>query len=248
MVSLPKSRDICLIAHPQHVDTCDTSTTCAAELPGICNVNLVSDTMGDGISPSAWSRGVSKPEKPTQGAPARAECPVPAAKSAPSGVHSAQNAQVSQWRTRPIGWPSRRRNRLLCICTLHIHIAPISTRPPPAGTRARARRRQGGFPPRDPDAPPHAGRHGHMRAGARLRGRPGAPGAAPGAAPGTRSAAGNSQEFGLASSHFPNWDLAISGFWVGVDKRPTPASRNSVGFQDFKTGFWAKADGLIGGE
>ena len=42
--------------------------TCAAELPGICNVNLVSDTMDDGIQPSAWSRGVSKPEKPTQGA------------------------------------------------------------------------------------------------------------------------------------------------------------------------------------
>ena len=45
--------------------------TCAAELPGICNVNLVSDTMDDGIPPSAWSRGVSKPEKPTQDAPAR---------------------------------------------------------------------------------------------------------------------------------------------------------------------------------
>ena len=81
----------------------DAHGTPAAELPGICNVNLVSDTMGDGISPSAWSRCVSKPEKPTQGAPARAECPVPAAKSAPSGVHSAQNAQVTQWRTRPIG-------------------------------------------------------------------------------------------------------------------------------------------------
>ena len=69
--------------------------TCAAELPGICNVNLVSDTMDDGIPPSAWSRGVSKPEKPTQDAPASAECPVPAAESAPSGVHSAQNAQAS---------------------------------------------------------------------------------------------------------------------------------------------------------
>ena len=69
--------------------------TCAAGLPGICNVNLVSDTMDDGIQPSAWSHGVSKPEKPTQGAPARAECPVPAAESAPSGVHSAQIAQVS---------------------------------------------------------------------------------------------------------------------------------------------------------
>ena len=72
----------------------DAHGTCAAELPGICNVNLVSDTMDDGIPPSAWSRGVSKPEKPTQDAPASAECPVPAAESAPSGVHSAQNAQV----------------------------------------------------------------------------------------------------------------------------------------------------------
>ena len=40
-------------------------------------MNLVSHTMGDGISSVAWSRGVSKPEKPTQGAPARAECPAP---------------------------------------------------------------------------------------------------------------------------------------------------------------------------
>ena len=103
----------------------DAHGTRAAELPGICNVNLVSDTMGDGISPSAWSRGVSKPEKPTQGAPARAECPVPAAKSAPSGVHSAQNAQVSQWRTRPIGWPSRRRNQLLCSCLRLPTPAPV---------------------------------------------------------------------------------------------------------------------------
>ena len=73
----------------------DGHGTRAAELPGICNVNLVSDSVGDGIPPSARSRGLSKPEKPTQGAPARADCPVPAAKSAPSGVHSAQNAQVS---------------------------------------------------------------------------------------------------------------------------------------------------------
>ena len=34
-------------------------------------VNPVSHTMGVGITPSAWSRGISKPEKPTQGAPAR---------------------------------------------------------------------------------------------------------------------------------------------------------------------------------
>ena len=48
-----------------------------SELPGIYDVNLVSHTMGDGISSVASSRGVSKPEKPTQGAPARAECPAP---------------------------------------------------------------------------------------------------------------------------------------------------------------------------
>ena len=57
---------------------------CAAELPGICDVNLVSHTMSDGISQSAWSRGICKRENPTQGAPARAQCPTPAAKSAPS--------------------------------------------------------------------------------------------------------------------------------------------------------------------
>ena len=58
-------------------------------------MNLVSDTMGDDISPSARSRFLSKPEKPTQDTPVRAECPVPAAESASSGVHSAQIAQVS---------------------------------------------------------------------------------------------------------------------------------------------------------
>ena len=58
--------------------------TYAAGLPGICNVNLVSHTMGDGILSVAWSRGVSKPEKPTQGAPARAECPVPARNPLPA--------------------------------------------------------------------------------------------------------------------------------------------------------------------
>ena len=64
----------------------DAHGTCAAELPGICDVNLVSHTMGDGISPSAWSRGICKRENPTQGAPARAQCPTPAAKSAPSAA------------------------------------------------------------------------------------------------------------------------------------------------------------------
>ena len=73
----------------------DAHGTCAAKLPGICDVNLVSHTMGDGISPSAWSRGICKRENPTQGAPARAQCPTPAAKSDTSGAHSEQNAQVS---------------------------------------------------------------------------------------------------------------------------------------------------------
>ena len=69
--------------------------TSAAGLPGICDVNLVSHTMDDDISPSARSRGICKPEKQTQGAPARAECPTPAEKIAHSGAHSGQNAQVS---------------------------------------------------------------------------------------------------------------------------------------------------------
>ena len=87
--------------------------TCAAGLPGICDVNLVCHSLSQGISPSARSRGISKPEKPAQGAPARAGCPTPAAKSAPSGAHSGQNAQVSQWQTRPIALPIRRCDRLL---------------------------------------------------------------------------------------------------------------------------------------
>ena len=106
--------------------------TCAAGLPGICDVNLVSDTMGNGISSSAWSRGTSKPQKPTQGAPARAGCPTPAAKSAPSGAHSGQNAQVSQWQTRPIALPIRRCDRLLN-CGLRF-VTP-SLFPPHARTR-----------------------------------------------------------------------------------------------------------------
>ena len=73
----------------------DAHAACAAELPGICDMNLVSHTMGDGTSSSAWSRGICKRENPTQGAPARAQCPTPAAKSDTSGAHSEQNAQVS---------------------------------------------------------------------------------------------------------------------------------------------------------
>ena len=46
----------------------DAHGACAAGLPGICNVNLVSDTMGDDTLPSARSRFLSKPEKPTQDA------------------------------------------------------------------------------------------------------------------------------------------------------------------------------------
>ena len=82
--------------------------TFAAGLPGIHDVNLVIHPMGKGSSPRRWSRGPCKAEKPTQRAPARAQNPAPAAKMAPSGAHSAKNAQVSSWRTRPITWPSRR--------------------------------------------------------------------------------------------------------------------------------------------
>ena len=49
----------------------------------------------NGISPSVWSRSICKRKNPTQGAAARAECPVSATKSASSDAHSAQNAQVS---------------------------------------------------------------------------------------------------------------------------------------------------------
>ena len=76
-------------------------------------MNLVFHSLSHSISASARSRCISMPEKPTQGAPARAECPTPAAKSAPSSAHSGQNAQGSQWRTRPIALTSQRRHRLL---------------------------------------------------------------------------------------------------------------------------------------
>ena len=68
--------------------------TYAAGLPGIGDVNLVSHTMGDDISPSARSRGICKPEKPTQGAPASAECPTPAEKSAHSDAHSTSESAL----------------------------------------------------------------------------------------------------------------------------------------------------------
>ena len=44
----------------------DAHGACTAGLPGICDVNLVSHTMGDDKSPSARSRGICKPEKPTK--------------------------------------------------------------------------------------------------------------------------------------------------------------------------------------
>ena len=120
--------------------------------------------------------------------------------------HPARLPPASPPASPPVGMPEARD-----LHPAHPH-SRSSARPPPAGTRARARRRQGGFPPRDPDAPPHAGRHGHMRAGARLRGRPGAPGAAPGAALGTCSASGNLQKIALADSHSLNWESAILGW------------------------------------
>ena len=87
--------------------------------PSVCYLvhphpSLGTLTLSHGISASAWSRGISKPKKPTQGAPARAECPTLATKSAPSSAHSrpsGQNAQVSQCRTRPIAWPSQLHQR-----------------------------------------------------------------------------------------------------------------------------------------
>ena len=115
----------CITILPDAQGQNDSHAACAAELPGICDVNLVSHTMGDVISPSARSRGICKPEKPTQGAPARAACPTPAAKSAHSGAHSAQNAQVSQWRTRHIQCQSRRLNRFLDSCLCYLTSAPF---------------------------------------------------------------------------------------------------------------------------
>ena len=69
-------------------------------------MNLVSDTMGDGISSSAWSRGTSKPEKPTQGAPARAGCPAPRRNPLPAAstmrkTHRFLNRGRVPWMTKP---------------------------------------------------------------------------------------------------------------------------------------------------
>ena len=96
-LSAKVSRYLCpIVKIPSHAqDQEHQHGTYAAGLPGICNVNLVSDTMDDGIPPIARSRVVSKPEKPTQDTPARAVCSVPATKSAHNGAHCAQNAQVS---------------------------------------------------------------------------------------------------------------------------------------------------------
>ena len=41
----------------------DAHGACAAGLPGIYDVNLVSHTWAMAYRPSAWSRGVSKPER-----------------------------------------------------------------------------------------------------------------------------------------------------------------------------------------
>ena len=58
------SHSITIPSHAQGHN--DAHWACAAGLPGICDVNLVSHTMGDDKSPSARSRGICKPEKPTK--------------------------------------------------------------------------------------------------------------------------------------------------------------------------------------
>ena len=58
--------------------------TFPAGLPGIHDVTLVTNTMGEGSSPRWWSRGPCKAEKPTQGAPARAQKPT---QGAPARAH-----------------------------------------------------------------------------------------------------------------------------------------------------------------
>ena len=95
-LSLSRSLKISVAQH-QHSIACTgpAASTLDMRLPGIHDVNLVSHTMSNGTTSVARSRGLSKTEKPTQDAPARAECPVSATKSAPSGSRSAQNAPVS---------------------------------------------------------------------------------------------------------------------------------------------------------
>ena len=142
-----------------------------------------------------------------------------ATKSASSSAHSAQNAQVSQWRTRPIGWPSRRRNRLLCICTLHSHIAahqharrPRARGHAPGGGRAGSRR---GIRTRR-----------RMQAGMDTCGLAHASEAAPGRqerrpAPRWEPAAplGTCRRLPL---RIPIPSIGNPQFWAGVDKPPCP--------------------------
>ena len=72
-VSRYLSHSINIPSHAQ--DQQHPDWTCAARLPGIHDVNLVAHTMSNGTASIAWSCGMYKPEKPTQGASARAGCP-----------------------------------------------------------------------------------------------------------------------------------------------------------------------------
>ena len=76
-VSLPKSREISVSlhrikSHPILSHSADAQDqehehrACAAGLPGIYNVDLVSHIKGDSKSLSWWSRGVSKPKNHSQ--------------------------------------------------------------------------------------------------------------------------------------------------------------------------------------
>ena len=89
--------------HPGHVlPNCQEFVTCS-----VSPIRLV---MG---YPQERGRAASVSEKTPPRVHARAQFPMPAAKSVPSGAHSKQTARESERRTRHIAWPSRRRNRFL---------------------------------------------------------------------------------------------------------------------------------------
>ena len=103
----------------------DAHGKCAAELPGICDVNLVSHTMGDATWPSTWSRGFCKRENPTQGAPVRT---VPHGGGEIRPHRHARRAKRTGvlMADASIAWTSRHSNRFLNGCLRLLTPAPFT--------------------------------------------------------------------------------------------------------------------------
>ena len=98
--------------------------------PSVCYLvhphpSLGTLTLSHGISASAWSRGISKPKKPTQGAPARAAC-TGKARLARRFAHESERGFGVYWAHRGTkGRSTRRRNRFLNGCLRFLTPAPF---------------------------------------------------------------------------------------------------------------------------